>query len=211
MKYFNKFLDLINNLFKDHHNIVIDPEKLNGKYIEKADNIKIEKWFKNGVLHREDGPAFIQKMGIHHTVTKWYKDGKLHRENGPAMITKDGIYNWTNEWYMNNELHRDNDLPAIENASNEKYWYQHGKLHRKNNPAVIQGNFEQWWKYGKLHNENGPAQIILDFNTLKIIKKWFIDGNEIQEENFNNLILYKDLEKEISIKTEYKIIKKNKI
>ena len=38
-------------------------------------------WYKDGKLHREDGPAVIFKNGDQ----QWYKEGRLHREDGPAV------------------------------------------------------------------------------------------------------------------------------
>ena len=38
-------------------------------------------WYKEGQLHREDGPAIEDVNGIKY----WYKEGKLHRLNGPAI------------------------------------------------------------------------------------------------------------------------------
>jgi len=41
-------------------------------------------YYKNGVYHREDGPAM--KITINdYTFYKWYLKGKLHREDGPAI------------------------------------------------------------------------------------------------------------------------------
>ncbi len=59
----------------------------------KTDKDGTKKWFKNGDLHREDGPAIEWADG-----TKiWYVDGKLHREDGPAIEYASG----SKEWYRN--------------------------------------------------------------------------------------------------------------
>ncbi len=50
-------------------------------------------WYKDGNLHREDGPAIISW----NEYQEWYKDGNLHREDGPAYINSDG----TQIWYIN--------------------------------------------------------------------------------------------------------------
>lgn len=42
-------------------------------------------WIKDGKLHRDDGPAFIDEFGSH---TEWYKNGKPHRIDGPACEIK---------------------------------------------------------------------------------------------------------------------------
>jgi len=74
-------------------------------------------WRKDGILHREDGPAVEMGDGS----KSWYKDGKLHRENGPAV--EDNGYK---AWYKNNKCHRE-DGPAIEYQNGAKEWWENGK------------------------------------------------------------------------------------
>lgn len=52
------------------------------------------RWFTNGLLHREDGPAVEGRLG-----RAWYRKGKKHREDGPAVEWADG----RNEWYRHGE------------------------------------------------------------------------------------------------------------
>lgn len=58
-------------------------------------------WYRNGKLHRENGPAIEFANGDKH----WYINGKLHREDGPAI--EDAI-NGIEKWYKNGELYREN-------------------------------------------------------------------------------------------------------
>ena len=52
-----------------------------------------KRWYKNGLLHREDGPAVEFFNG-----TKfWYKNGDYHREDGPAIECPSG----SKLWYKN--------------------------------------------------------------------------------------------------------------
>ena len=46
-------------------------------------------WRKDGVLHREDGPALITANS-----RRWYLHGKCHREDGPAIEWADGDKWW---------------------------------------------------------------------------------------------------------------------
>lgn len=39
-------------------------------------------WYKNNVLHRENGPAIIRPNGSE----LWMFEGEIHRDNGPAII-----------------------------------------------------------------------------------------------------------------------------
>jgi len=44
-------------------------------------NNRTKMWYRNGVYHRENKPAFISPLG-----ELWYYNGKLHRINGPSCI-----------------------------------------------------------------------------------------------------------------------------
>jgi hypothetical protein len=56
--------------------------------------ILFKEWMKNGLLHREDGPAVINSEGDQ----EWYINGKRHREDGPAIIAFNGK---KQEWWIN--------------------------------------------------------------------------------------------------------------
>ena len=73
--------------------------------------------YKNGQMHRDDGPAFANSHGDKH----WYKNGKFHRDDGPAVVHVNGH----RVWYKNGLKHRD-DGPAVETANGDKYWYING-------------------------------------------------------------------------------------
>ena len=47
-------------------------------------------YYKNGVLHREDGPALIKENGD----KEWYFNGVLHRDDGPAIELHNGERSW---------------------------------------------------------------------------------------------------------------------
>jgi hypothetical protein len=52
-------------------------------------------WYRNGQLHREDGPAIEWVDGS----KEWWLNGKLHREDGPAIEYADG----SKVWWLNGE------------------------------------------------------------------------------------------------------------
>ena len=87
----------------------------NGKYTESDGH---QAWYKDGTLHREDGPAIIYPDGHQ----EWWKDGKYHREDGPAVINTDGYQ----EWFKDGKLHRE-DGPAVISPSGTQYWYINDK------------------------------------------------------------------------------------
>lgn len=54
----------------------------------------VQYWFKDGKIHREDGPAIVSA-----NVQHWCKDGKMHREDGPASVFSNGRH----FFYINGE------------------------------------------------------------------------------------------------------------
>jgi hypothetical protein len=86
-------------------------------YTVKIDEYGTKRWYLNGKLHREDGPAIEGSDG-----SKWYINDKLHREDGPVIEYANG----TTCWYLDGKLHRENG-PAIESANGDKLWYLNGK------------------------------------------------------------------------------------
>ena len=66
----------------------------NGMHV---DTYGTKRGYKNGKLHREDGPAFEGVDG-----SKWWcLNGKSHREDGPAIIWADG----TKAWWLDDKWH----------------------------------------------------------------------------------------------------------
>jgi len=118
----------------------------NGDHIEVVLDLECNiKYYCNGELHRDKGPAIEKRLGG----KEWYQHGKLHRFDGPAVIYPDTI-----EWYQFGKKHRDNDLPAVEDTNGIREWWVNGKRHRICNPAVIypNGNIEWWLDGNRLIN-----------------------------------------------------------
>ena len=104
-------------------------------------------YFKDGLYHREDGPAIIRDDCV-----RYMMYGKRHRVNGPAIIYKEHV-----EYWIEDKLHRI-DGPAIVSKDSE-YYYVNGLLHREDGPALIEGAHKAYYIKGKLHREDGPAAI----------------------------------------------------
>lgn len=70
----------------------------NGKIKKRTLGGKVCVYFKNNIVHRDNGPAMIwkNKDGLYKT---WFKNGVIHRDNGPAKETP-----VTNMWYTNGEV-----------------------------------------------------------------------------------------------------------
>ena len=49
-----------------------------------------KEWWRNGKLHRDDGPAIEDADGSLH----WFKAGQRHRSNGPAIEWPTGRCDW---------------------------------------------------------------------------------------------------------------------
>ena len=78
-------------------------------------NICREKYYKNRLLHREDGPAIIEyyKDGTIRE-ERYYKNGDFHREDGPALIEYDEDGNKMIEYYYKyNKKHREDGAAKV--------------------------------------------------------------------------------------------------
>ena len=81
------------------------------------DTYGTQRWFKDGVLHRDGGlPACQYANGDQ----SWFKDGKLHRA-GDAPAIAWGCYQ---AWLKNGKLHR--DVGPAETDSHTHVFYTHG-------------------------------------------------------------------------------------
>jgi len=139
------------------------------------------------IRHRADGPAVEYKNGDE----QWYRDGKLHREDGPAKVSTDQYrvdgpavehINGSKYWYLNGKLHR-TDGPAVEYSNGDKAWYLNGRLHRVDGPAVEHINcYKSWYLNGIEYTEQKHAQLTKKESTINI------NGKEFTIEELNALI-----------------------
>jgi hypothetical protein len=73
-------------------------------------------WYKDDVLHNENGPAMYLPDGT----MAWYKDGNIHSYNDkPALITPDGF----KSWYDSGVRHRTNGPAIVKPDGDESYYY----------------------------------------------------------------------------------------
>jgi hypothetical protein len=132
----------------------------NGMIVDEEGN---KTWYKDGQLHREDGPAYERADGS----KLWFFNGNLHRQDGPAVEDTDG----RKEWYINDQLHRE-DGPAYEGADGRKFWCINGQYHREDGPAIEYADGDKFWYIrGQLHREDGPAIEYADGS-----KEWHLNG-----------------------------------
>jgi hypothetical protein len=114
-------------------------------YTVKVNENKTTRWYLNGKVHRENGPAVVYADGT----KEWYLNDMLHREDGPAIEEAYG----DKYWYLNGKLHRE-DGPAIEYADGTKYWCL-------NNKKLTQAEF----------NLKMKKTIVIDGVTYKLVKE----------------------------------------
>lgn len=153
-------------------------------YYDKNEKVlKLEQWYTEGKLNRDQGCASIQYNpdGSFYEL-KWMINDKFHRLNAPAEIrystkpgrTKESI---TTKCYFENKLQSYNDQPAVVNRYNNRNlnvsqyeWYTENKLDRSaDQPAVIKFfdskeviiKEQQWLVDGKLNRNNDRPSIIV--------------------------------------------------
>jgi|688.fasta_scaffold321332_2 hypothetical protein len=122
------------------------------KYVKYDNSQGDQCWSKDGLLHREDGPAVIKADGSKF----WYKRGMRHRLDGPAEEFSDGSRNW----YVDGIMHRE-DGPATESPSGFCEWYRNGVRHREDGPAIVwpyDGQFEYWFRGRKLYDVSSQEE-----------------------------------------------------
>lgn len=74
-------------------------------------------------------------------------------------------------------------------------YYKNGNLHREDGPAVECDEFREWWSHGVLHREDGPACEYEHIGGCS--KRWFLNGIEISEEQFNQWLEKKQLNEKL--------------
>jgi len=81
------------------------------EYIVKVYDDRTE-WYKNGKLHRLDGPAIEFADGA----KMWYQNGLKHRIGGPAVEYKNGYKEWCIEgiFYTEAEFKKKTEKNCIE-------------------------------------------------------------------------------------------------
>lgn len=81
------------------------------------------RWYREGRLHREDGPALVCPNGTEY----WYLNGRKHRADGPAVVYPSGQREW---W-------RDGFKYHLELPDNSHFYYNRdGRRHREDGPAI---------------------------------------------------------------------------
>ena len=104
---FNKKMN--NNKESASNDKIIETVDSNGTITYEFNGTK--QWYRDGKLHREDGPAIEYADGG----KAWCKNGEYHREDGPAIESVNGH----KAWYLNDKLYSEEEFnEKIKNKQN---------------------------------------------------------------------------------------------
>lgn len=135
-----------------------------------------EEWYdKNGLLHKLDGPALIERHRERGFITRrgFYLKNVLHRENGLPASEYFDVENGNlvrRSWLLEGEFYRQDDLPHVETLDPDTgivIRAEYGVLSPDKREFI-------------LHRENGPARI--EFDRLSGIQKnvlFYLHGRRI--------------------------------
>ena len=146
----------------------------------------VEEYRQNGELHRQDGPARVERCTDDSLIEGYYRNGRFHREDGPAWIQRnpDGIIT-AERWCRDGELHREDGFAWIDRDHDgivvSERWFQEPQgLHRTDGPAWIDrdsdGSISESWHQNRLlHRTDGPARIKHDADG-SLIEEYYRNG-----------------------------------
>lgn len=141
--------------------------RLDGPAVEASNGTK--QWIVEGNYHREDGPAIEYANGD----AEWFKNGLRHRIGGPSMIHKSGFKAW----------HKEGVLTKVYEDGTIKQFDSNGRFHAQGEPALLLDNGDYYYyRAGIPHREDGPAAFING------VKRWYLKGVEHTEESFNTAL-----------------------
>ncbi|WP_277023318.1 hypothetical protein [Aurantimonas coralicida] len=146
------------------------------------------RYYRNGVLHRDDGPASTEVYPDYDGPERhlhWYRDGVLHQDDGPAVIggrETNGDY----EWWRNGRKHRE-EGPAVINTVQSFEWGL--------------GPVYEWWMEGVLHKvQDGNGTLIYFKNGSESLREYpdgsstVISGDGLTRDKNGEVIEEPDLE-----------------
>ena len=160
------------------------------KYFKIEDDLKIEKYKKNGKYHRDNGPSMIYRRNNQITLESYRQNGILHRleYDKPCVI-----------YYKNNQITLVN-------------YYENGFLQRPSNslkkgfeddkPSIIEygenGEItcEEFFRNGKHHRSSGVFQVkptIIEYENGQIVREEYHENGEYLElTSFPSIIKYRN-------------------
>jgi len=95
---------------------------------------KLQVWYKNGILHREErlGPAQIEyELNGNKVSETYFNEGKIHRENGPARIISDCSNVSSKQYYLKDECIKIEYFDNDEKPYNVNYFLAKNHVSKK--------------------------------------------------------------------------------
>lgn len=105
-----------------------------------------QRWYLNGKLHREDGPAIEY---CNNGDKYWLIEGRPHRTDGPATVWSDGSYIWS----VNGETHRIDGPAMYIKSMDHEIWFYHGVLYEDVDDMPLE-LFFGYLKWTREHHSN---------------------------------------------------------
>jgi hypothetical protein len=134
------------------------------------------RWYRDGLLHREGGPAVEEETGRH----EWWLNGQRARhDDGPTVIRDDGTQLWLT---TADEVHRDGG-PAVIRPDGSTQWFCHGKEHRLDGPSHDFGDgvHVAYYVNDVYVTDDGNLLRFLDTSTLTAVLSTFTPGDDIEQ------------------------------
>lgn len=118
---------------------VLSDEK--GDYRVAVYSPGITRYYRNGKLHRDDGPAWIYQKQPGRLTHRYYQYGKMHRNDGPAECTfdKETMEMVRYEYYVKGRMHCITGPADWNNGGWYSWWFKGMCLGRDK-----QGFWELW-------------------------------------------------------------------
>jgi hypothetical protein len=162
-----------------------------------ADGSIEERYCRNGLPHRDDGPAYSWRRADGSTYEAYWRMGKLHREDGPAVVERRADGSTKEMYYRDGVNHRLNGPAVVERYADGSWverYYRNGKRHREGGPATAirrsdGSTVEEYYREDNLHCEDGPADI-RRYADGWTVERYCLDGKLVKTERFpaNTLI-----------------------
>lgn len=102
-----------------------------------------KEWKYRGKLHRGGDLPAMETPDF----SAWYRHGLMHRENGAAYISADGK---EQRYLKMGKKHREGGQPAVYRRDGGLEWFENDQRHCENGPAIINPNgTQEFWMRGK--------------------------------------------------------------
>ena len=91
----------------------------NGREVYSNGEIR---YFKNGSLHNDEGPAVIRRNISGGMYEAYYRNGSLHNDEGPAVIRRNVSGGTYEAYYRNGRRYREDGPAVVSEGDYVKYY-----------------------------------------------------------------------------------------